>query len=62
VQFLSQKLFSNIVLLELVEKTKETYALPLVNDYSCGLTNFDLWMLKGAHDVFILVIFFLGFD
>jgi hypothetical protein len=62
VQFLFQKLFSNIVLLELVEKTKETYILPLLNDYSCGIANFDLWMSKGAHDVFILVIFFLGFD
>jgi len=62
VQFLSQKLISNIILLELVEKTKETHALPLLNDYICGIANFDLWMSKGAHDVFILVIFFWGFD
>ncbi len=45
-----------------MEKTKETYVLPLLNDYSCATTNFDLWMSKGAHDVFVLVIIFLGFD
>jgi hypothetical protein len=62
VQFNSRKLFSNIVLLKLVEKTKETFVLPLLNDYSCVITIFDLWMFKGAHDVFVLVIMFLGFD
>jgi hypothetical protein len=43
-----------------VEKTKETYVFPLLNDYSCATTCFDLWMSKGAHDVFVLVINFLG--
>jgi len=62
VQFPSRKLFSNIILLELIQKTKETYVLPLLNDYSCVATNFDWWMSKGAHDVFVLVINFLGFD
>ncbi len=61
-QFPFRKLFSNIVLLELVEKTRETYPLPLLNDCSCVIVNFDLWMSKGAHDVFVLVIIFLGFD
>ncbi len=45
-----------------MEKTKETYVLPLLNDCYCATTNFDLWMSKGAHDVFALVINFLGFD
>jgi hypothetical protein len=62
VQFPFQKLFSNIILSKLVEKTKETYILPLLNDCSCVTTSFDLWMSKGAHDVFILVINFLGFS
>ncbi len=53
VQFLSQKLFSNTVLPELVEKIKETYVLPLLNDCSCVTACFDLWMSKGAHDVFL---------
>jgi hypothetical protein len=55
-----KKLFSNIVLPKLVEKTKETYVWPLLNDCSCVTLNFDLWMSKGAHDVFVLVIIFLG--
>jgi len=49
VQFLSRKLF-------------QTYVLPLLNDYSCAIASFDLWMSKGAHDVFILIIIFLRFD
>ncbi len=47
-------------MLELIKKTKETYVLPLLNDSSCVTTSFDLWMSKGAHDVFFLVIIFLG--
>jgi hypothetical protein len=54
-------LFSNIVLFELAEKTKETYVLPLLNDCSCAIANFDFWMSKCVHYVFILVITFLGF-
>ncbi len=59
-QFPSQQLFSNIVLPELVEQTKEKYVFLLLNDYSCVIANFDLQMSKGAHDVFILVIKKLG--
>jgi hypothetical protein len=62
VQFLLQKLFSHTILPKLVEKTKETYVLPLLNDFYCVIANFDLWMSKGAHDVFVLVIKFLGSD
>jgi hypothetical protein len=62
VQFPSQNLFSNIVLPKLVEKTKETYVLPKLNDCSYATTNFDLWTSKGAHDVFILIIIFLEFE
>jgi hypothetical protein len=50
------------VLPKLVENFKETYVLPLLNDYCCAIASFDLWMSKGAHDVFALVIIFLGFD
>jgi len=62
VQFLFRKLFSNKILPELLEKTKETYVLPLLNDYNSVIANFDLWMSKGVCDVFILVIIFLGSD
>jgi hypothetical protein len=43
--------FSPTVLPKLVEKTKETYVLPLLHECYCVTTNFDLWMSKGAHDV-----------
>jgi hypothetical protein len=49
-----------MILPKLVEKTKETYVLPLLNDCSCVITSFDLWMSKSAHDVFVLVIIFFG--
>jgi len=45
-----------------VEKTKETNVLLSLNDCSCATASFDLWMSKGAHDVFVLVIIFLGFN
>jgi len=62
VQFPFRKLFSKNILPKLVEKTKEIYVLPLLNDCSCVTANFDLWMSKGAHDVFVLVKNNLGFD
>jgi hypothetical protein len=34
--------------------------VPLLNGCSCAIANFDLWMSRGAHDVFVLVIIFLG--
>jgi hypothetical protein len=46
-------------LVDLVEKTKQKYILPKLKQcYSA--TSFDLWMSKGAHDVFTLVISFLS--
>jgi hypothetical protein len=51
VQFLFQKLYY-VALPKLVEKIKETYVFPLLYDYCCATTSFDLWMSKGAHDVF----------
>ncbi len=36
--------------------------MPLLSDYNCVIANFDLWMSKGAHDVFVLIMNFLGFD
>ncbi len=55
-----RKLFHEI-LPNLVEKMKQIYVwLKLTN--SISTTSFDLWMSKGAHDVFTFVINFLGFD
>jgi hypothetical protein len=36
----------------LVENTKQTYVLLVLVDSIYTTTNFDLWMSKGAHNVF----------
>jgi hypothetical protein len=58
-KFPFQFFFSHIVLPDLVQKTKQTYVLLLLDECYCVITSFDLWMSKGAHDVFALVITFL---
>jgi hypothetical protein len=45
-----------------VEKTKQIHVLPKLGDDICTTRSFDLWMFKGAHDIFALVIIFLGFE
>jgi hypothetical protein len=40
--------FSQEVLLDLVEKTKQEYALPKLKECYCVIISFDLWMLKGG--------------
>jgi hypothetical protein len=54
------KLFHEI-LPNLVEKMKQIYVWLKLTNY-ISTTSFDLWMSKGAHDVFTFVINFLGFD
>jgi hypothetical protein len=49
------------MLLELVEKTKQTYVLPFLAKYVYIIARFDLWMSK-AHDVFTMVVIFGGED
>jgi hypothetical protein len=43
-------------------KKKETYVLHLLEKYHFIIASFDLWMSKGAYDVFALIIIYLGFD
>jgi hypothetical protein len=43
----------------MVKETKQVYVLPKLEDY-ISTRSFDLWMSKGAHDIFVLVINFLG--
>jgi hypothetical protein len=43
-----------------MEKMKQVYVLPKLANYIFATTSFDLWMSKGAHDIFSLVIKFLG--
>jgi hypothetical protein len=51
---------SQAILVDLVEKMKQEYVLPTLKQCYFATTSFDLWMSKGAHDVFALVINFLN--
>jgi hypothetical protein len=55
--FFSRKTFSQNMLLDPTEKTKQTYIL-LVLTNCVGITRFDLWISKGEHDIFTLVVNF----
>jgi hypothetical protein len=50
------------ILPDLEEKMKQIYVLPKLTNCIFATTSFGLWMSKGAHDIFVLVINFLGFD
>ncbi len=58
--FSSRKMFSQEVLVDLVKKTKQEYVLPKLKQGYSIIASFDLWISKGAHDVFALVISFLN--
>jgi hypothetical protein len=45
-------------LVDLVEKMKQKYVLPKLKQCYFATSSFDLWMSKGAHDVFVVVISF----
>ncbi len=45
-----------------MKKTKQVYVLSKLIDHIFAIGSFDLWMSKGAHDIFAFVINFLGFD
>jgi hypothetical protein len=55
------KIISYNVLPNLVEKIKQIYFC-LLNKCYCVIASVDLWVFKGAHDVFALVINFLGLN
>jgi hypothetical protein len=55
-----KKQFSREISLELVEKTKQLYVLPILAKHNSTITSFDLWLSKGAHDIFVFVINILG--
>jgi hypothetical protein len=40
-----------------MEKMKQVYVLPKLTDYISTTTSFVLWMSKGAHDIFVQIIF-----
>ncbi len=43
-------------------KNKKLYVLLALAKCNYVTTSFDLWVLKGAHNIFALVINFLGVD
>jgi hypothetical protein len=47
------------MLLDLIEKTKQTYVLLVLTNCVVVITSFDLWISKGEHEIFALVVNFL---
>jgi hypothetical protein len=45
-----------------VEKTKQVYVLQKWTNCNSATTSFDMWMSKGADDIFAFVINLLGSD
>jgi hypothetical protein len=43
-----------------VEKIKQLYVLPILAKHNSPITSFDLWLSKGAHDIFAFVINIMG--
>jgi hypothetical protein len=60
--FLSKNQFLQEILLRLVKKTNQLYVVHALAKCHYATTSFDLWMFKGACDVFALVINFLSSD
>jgi len=60
--FPSRISFFNELLSGLVEKTKQLYGLLILVECHFATKSFDLWMSKVGHDIFTLMITFLGDD
>jgi len=60
--FRYKKKFSNELLPKLVEKNTQLYVLLTLIECHFAIASFDLWMSKVRHDIFALVIYFLGDD
>jgi hypothetical protein len=58
--FPSRKIFVDDVFFGLVEKTMLTYVHLALANCILAICTFDLWMSKGAHDVFVVVVNFLS--
>lgn len=58
--FPSKKTFGEEMLLDLVEETKQLFVLPILTNCVSTTTSFYIWISKGAHDVFALVVIFWG--
>jgi len=58
--FLGRNVFVDEVFYGLVEKTMLTYVHPTFANCISATCTFDLWMSKGAYDVFVIVVYFLS--
>jgi hypothetical protein len=58
----SRKWSSKEFFSKLVEKSKQLYVVLALVNCCFVVTSFDLWMSKGAYDIFSLIINFLGVD
>jgi hypothetical protein len=56
--FLSKNVYFQKIFLELVEKIKKFHVLLALVECNFAISNFDLWMSKGMHDIFAFVINF----
>jgi hypothetical protein len=62
VVFPSWKRFVKEILLNLVDETISTYVVHALVDYLSATYTCDLWMSKGARDVFVVVVNFISSD
>jgi hypothetical protein len=60
--FPSKRQFSQEILPRLIEKKNQQYVILTLANFSFAIVSFDLWMSKGAFDVFALGINFLSSD
>jgi hypothetical protein len=60
VVFINKKVFVDDVISKLVEKIMFTYVHPTFVDCISATCTFDLWMSKGTHDVFVVVVNFMS--
>lgn len=60
--FPSRKVFADEVLPAMVEKNLQIYVLPALATCVSATASFDLWISKGAYDVFALVVNVLTTD
>jgi hypothetical protein len=58
--FPNKNVFVDDVLFSLVEKTMFTYVHLALTYYISTTYTFDLWLSKGVHDVFTIVVNFLS--
>ncbi len=57
-----RKSFVEKVMSSLVGKTMTTYAQLALANYISATYAFDLWMPKGARDIFVVMVIFISSD